>query len=228
MKLRLTCALLAISIAAPGHAARPQSATPLASPAEWVNTSDYPAGALRRENEGITSFRLTIDPQGRVSACLVTVSSGWAALDDATCRLISERARFSPATDRKGRAVEGTYSNRVRWVIPKDQRNPQPGLVVFSALVAPDGTVSDCRIEKAEGGATAEVKVGPLAACPMPKVEHGYTDADGSPVYKLFRRTIRTELLTVPPPAPLKGAAPALPPCAQSRARLRSLNNSTL
>ncbi len=212
MKLRLTCALLALSIAAPGHAAQPQSATPLANPAEWVNTSDYPAGALRRENEGITSFRLTIDPQGRVSACLITVSSGWSALDEATCRLISERARFSPATDRKGRAVAGTYSNRVRWVIPKDRRNPQAGLVVFSALVAPDGTVSDCKIEKAEGSATAEAKVGPLVPCPMPALEHGYTDADGNPVYKLFRRSERVELLTVPPPAaPAKPEAAPLP-----------------
>lgn len=175
---------------------------PLASPAEWVNTSDYPAGALRRENEGNTSFRLTIDPKGRVSACQVTVSSGWSTLDEATCRLITERARFSPATDRKGRAVEGTYSNRVRWVIPKDRRNPQAGLVVFSALIAPDGTVSDCRIDQAEGAATTEARLGPLMPCPMPDLEHGYTDADGNPVYKLYRRTIRTELLAVPPPAP--------------------------
>ena len=131
-------------------------------------------------------------------------------LDEATCRLIMLRSRFNPATDRRGRAVVGTYSNRVRWVIPKEKSNPLPGLVVFSALVAPDGTVSDCRIEKAEGGATAELKVGLLTPCPMPKVAHGYTDADGRPVYKLFRRTIRTELLDVPPPAPL--AAPAAVP----------------
>ena len=38
-------------------------------------------------------------------------------LDDATCGLITERARFKPGTDAKGHAVGGFCPSRVRWKI---------------------------------------------------------------------------------------------------------------
>ena len=41
-------------------------------------------------------------------------------LDEAACANIRRRARFTPAMDGEGQPTTVSYSNRVRWVIPKD------------------------------------------------------------------------------------------------------------
>ena len=93
---------------------------PATNPGTWVTTADYPATALRDEHEGTTGFRLTIGPDGLPQRCEVTASSGHVELDDATCRLVMQRARFATRRDDKGVRIGGTYSNRVRWQIPDD------------------------------------------------------------------------------------------------------------
>ncbi|MBW8753423.1 MAG: energy transducer TonB [Sphingomonadales bacterium] len=98
----------------------PKGASPKGNPANWATTNDYPARALREEREGTTGFRVTVGPDGRVTDCTVTSSSGHADLDQATCDNVRRRARFTPATDGEGNPTSGSYSNRVRWVIPKD------------------------------------------------------------------------------------------------------------
>ncbi|MFA7603411.1 MAG: energy transducer TonB [Novosphingobium sp.] len=98
----------------------PKAATPRGNPGNWATTNDYPSRALREEREGTTGFRVTIDENGRVTNCEVTSSSGHADLDKATCDNVQRRARFNAATDGDGNKTTGTYSNRVRWVIPKD------------------------------------------------------------------------------------------------------------
>ncbi|NCU12973.1 MAG: TonB family protein, partial [Sphingomonadaceae bacterium] len=77
-------------------AGKARAATPIGNPATWVTRADYPPEALREQREGVVGFRLEIGPNGRVTACEVTFSSGYAPLDEATCRLLSERAIFNP------------------------------------------------------------------------------------------------------------------------------------
>jgi protein TonB len=86
--------------------------------ATWITADDYPSAALRAEEEGVVSISVRIGADGRVSACMVTGSSGHAALDAATCRLYQRRARFSPAVDDAGTAIASTYVDRVRWELP--------------------------------------------------------------------------------------------------------------
>lgn len=110
------CALLGSAVgAAPARAP-----TPLGSPGEWITSDDYPQSALRSSAEGVTGFRLDIDVAGQVTNCTITSSSGAAALDDAVCALVPGRARFTPASDRRGRAVASHIEQRVRWQIPTD------------------------------------------------------------------------------------------------------------
>lgn len=99
---------------------QPKTATPKGNPANWATTNDYPSRALREEREGTTGFRVTVGPDGRVTSCDVTSSSGSSDLDDATCANVTRRARFTPAMDGEGNPTSGSYSNRIRWVIPKD------------------------------------------------------------------------------------------------------------
>jgi len=97
-----------------------KGAVPKGNPGSWATTNDYPSRALREEREGTSGFRVTVGPDGRVTDCQITSSSGHADLDAATCDNVRRRARFNPAMDGDGNPTTGSYSNRVRWVIPKD------------------------------------------------------------------------------------------------------------
>lgn len=92
----------------------PKPATPRNNPGTWATPNDYPSRALREERTGTTTFRVTIDGDGRVANCQIVGSSGHADLDEATCKNVSRRARFRKPSDGYG----SVYTNRVRWVIP--------------------------------------------------------------------------------------------------------------
>ena len=102
----------------PPPAGPTSGAKPKGNPGNWANTNDYPSRALQQEREGTTGFRVTVDTNGRVIDCQITSSSGHPDLDAATCTNVKRRARFEPAMQ-NGQAVQGSYSNRVRWQIPK-------------------------------------------------------------------------------------------------------------
>lgn len=98
----------------------PEIAKPRNDVARWVTTEDYPTADVRAGHTGTVRFRVAIDTGGRVSDCTIVQSSGYAGLDAATCRNISKRARFDPATDITGARVAGSYTGSIRWVIPRD------------------------------------------------------------------------------------------------------------
>lgn len=79
---------------------------------------DYPASALRAGEQGTVRFRVSVDPSGRVSDCTVLTSSGSSALDSTTCRLLRSRARFTPATDKSGKAIPDSVESSVTWSLP--------------------------------------------------------------------------------------------------------------
>ena len=80
-----------------------------------IRDRDYPAATSRARVGGEVEVRFTIQPTGRVTGCRVTRSSGDAALDATTCRLIQERFRFKPATDASGDAIASAYGWRQSW-----------------------------------------------------------------------------------------------------------------
>ena len=100
----------------PGFA--PKQAAPIGSPAQWASDADYPPADLHAGHAGTTRFSLAITADGSVSGCTVTTSSGWPGLDAATCRLVTSRAHFRPATDGSGARVGGSFASAIRWVIP--------------------------------------------------------------------------------------------------------------
>ncbi len=103
----------------PPPVAKRPNPLPKGNPGNWANTNDYPSRALQQEREGTTGFRVTVGPNGRVTDCQISSSSGHPDLDTATCTNVTRRARFDPALDGNGQPTTGTYSNRVRWQIPK-------------------------------------------------------------------------------------------------------------
>src|SRR6195952_2440057 len=106
--------------APPPPSFQPKSASPKGNPGSWATTNDYPSRALREERAGTTGFRVAVTADGRAGSCTVTSSSGSPDLDEATCANVTRRARLTPAMNGEGKPTTGSYSGRIRWVIPKD------------------------------------------------------------------------------------------------------------
>jgi hypothetical protein len=91
--------------------------TPLNSPAKWLDSSDYPADALRSGRNGIVQFRLDVDPEGKIAGCHVLARTNPDDFADITCRGVTKRAKLQPALDAQGKPVRSYHVQKVRWVI---------------------------------------------------------------------------------------------------------------
>jgi protein TonB len=89
--------------------------TPLAT---YLTADDYPAAALRNNEQGRVTVILDVAPTGRVANCIVTETSGSAALDSTTCRIMRSRPRYTPARNPRGVAVADRDRAIVRWRLP--------------------------------------------------------------------------------------------------------------
>ena len=78
---------------------------------------NYPSAALRKEIEGTVGVRVTVGPDGRVSGCTVSGSSGSGDLDSAACDGMTRYARFEPALDAGGSPTTGSFSTRIVYKI---------------------------------------------------------------------------------------------------------------
>lgn len=86
--------------------------------ARYITADDYPAAALRNNEQGRVAFILDIGPTGRVTACTVTELSGSATLDSATCRIMRSRPRYTPGRNAFGQNVADRDRAVVRWALP--------------------------------------------------------------------------------------------------------------
>ena len=84
------------------------------------STDDYPAAAIRNEEQGTVAFRLSINRRGRVDRCDIVSSSGSKTLDRATCAILENRARYQPARDARGKRIADEDTGQIRWVLPEE------------------------------------------------------------------------------------------------------------
>jgi TonB family protein len=100
---------------------------------DFIRSSDYPAGSMSRGEEGIAEYDLTLN-NGRPASCKITRSSGFEELDEATCRLATERSLFDMSTLPKGNW--STYSDRVRWQIGPSKPRANSGNLTASQSIS--------------------------------------------------------------------------------------------
>ncbi len=86
--------------------------------------SDLPPGLRDNGIGGTVSVRYGVEANGRVSDCIIMVSSGSTELDQLTCRLIQQRFRFDPSRDHEGQPVRSTIEENHTWVIEQN-RDPR-------------------------------------------------------------------------------------------------------
>ncbi len=84
-----------------------------------LRDSDFPDAASEAGASGTVSVRYAVEVNGRVSGCRITRSSGNALLDATTCRLITERFRYRPSLDARGRPVRSTVVVDHEWVLER-------------------------------------------------------------------------------------------------------------
>jgi len=78
----------------------------------------YPAGEVRRGNEGVSSLRVCLDARGRVTEASLAKSSGHKSLDQAALKWVRD-AKFTPAkVDGAPQAVCG-HAVDYEWTLDK-------------------------------------------------------------------------------------------------------------
>ncbi len=112
-----------------------------------ISEEDYPLEARNANQEGRVGVRLYVGVHGRVSRCTIYQSSGFSSLDVQTCRLLRERARFAPARDARGRAVEGSIQTRVLWKLQNPTMPSQAWAMRGLVTVVGPGSTPGCSVE---------------------------------------------------------------------------------
>lgn len=80
------------------------------------SADDYPSSAQRDNAEGTAVASINVGPDGRVTGCSITRSTGNGALDAATCAIIRRKARFTPARDSSGNPTSDTVTSPpIQW-----------------------------------------------------------------------------------------------------------------
>jgi protein TonB len=89
--------------------------------ARWIKgriyDSDDPRAPYEARRGNTVYLRFTIAPNGRVSDCTITRSSGNRNLDAVTCHLIMSRFRYRPARDARGRPIAQEVRGEHVWEV---------------------------------------------------------------------------------------------------------------
>lgn len=81
-----------------------------------ITSRDYPKDLREAGIGGRVLFTFTVEPNGRVSRCTITRSSGVPELDSLTCRLVQQRFVYRPSTDRYGRPIADEVDGEHDWI----------------------------------------------------------------------------------------------------------------
>ena len=103
-------------VAGNGYGAGEGGGTDLEQIAGEITPRDYPRNLRERGIGGVVGISFRVEPSGLVSRCIVTQSSGVPELDALTCRLIVQRFRYRPSTDRYGRPIADTVDGEHEWI----------------------------------------------------------------------------------------------------------------
>jgi protein TonB len=99
-----------------GYGSGESGGTDLEQIAGEITPRDYPRHLGNAGIGGRVGVLFTVGVDGRVTRCTVTRTSGIPELDALTCRLIQQRFRYRPSTDRYGRPVPDEVEGEHEWV----------------------------------------------------------------------------------------------------------------
>lgn len=89
--------------------------TPPVHVAGSLSNADYARAGLPKGAQGTVVIGFRVRRDGAVDGCRTVRSSGYAVIDEATCRLVEERFRFRPAEDAAGRPIDYAENTDFTW-----------------------------------------------------------------------------------------------------------------
>lgn len=90
-------------------------AEPIGDESRWVTPDDLPPAYENMAQTRLAVMRLDIDISGRVANCTILRSTGAALLDFQSCRVMTARARYTPARDEAGQAIPTIRTKKIEW-----------------------------------------------------------------------------------------------------------------
>ncbi len=120
----------AVPVSAQQPVPDPSTVTAPAEPSEIIARNRlviqkfYPPTSLRRGEEGDVYFRINVNRDGRLDGCQIIKSSGYEALDSATCDMLLKGATATPLIAADGWRTAGVREGIVPWVLPDGVRRP--------------------------------------------------------------------------------------------------------
>lgn len=91
---------------------------PTNEPQTWITNNDYPTSMLIANRQGIVGLTLIVGQDGIVERCRVDIETP-GPFEEATCKAIVKRARFTPGLDAEGKPMRSFWTNRVHFALPK-------------------------------------------------------------------------------------------------------------
>jgi TonB family protein len=171
---------------------------PMSSPDGWIAASDYPLEALQNGEEGTVSVSLAVDASGQTVGCEVSSSSKSTALDQATCKVLLERARFAPDSSNNGKSRVMTLS--VVWKIPP----ASPVSVSLTGVLATATIDENSRVIGCKEEIFGDSRIGEADICDMVSNPRALEYFTGSPIVpsshgyvRLYYRPVEDDRLTV-------------------------------
>ena len=138
-------ALLA-SASAPASAA-PSEAVARDAANNEVILSEYPARARAAGEQGTVAFTVALDRDGYATSCQVTQSSGFRRLDEETCDLIMDRAKFKGVRGPDGRKTNVVTQGVINWRLPKGEAAAASPVRIASAAAKPEKKICRRRVK---------------------------------------------------------------------------------
>jgi hypothetical protein len=137
-------------------------------PAELISGSitdaDYPRMAIIKEEEGTVTVYFNIGKNGLVYGCVPTGLASSPTLMAETCKLITQRFRYKPELNQKGRPIVSQKTMRIIWRFPDEG----PGIdivpsgmgrdVALRLTVTAEGKVIRCEKDVGYDWATSYVE----------------------------------------------------------------------
>jgi len=120
MGLNILLLSVAASISTGGAAQTGVDATAKSSANAQFLAKNYPPESLQRGEQGRVEFQLTFEADGSLTACAITQTSGFAALDNGTCNMLAQSAKIEPARDAEGRRVSVVRTGYIDWKLPSN------------------------------------------------------------------------------------------------------------
>ncbi|MGZ8285622.1 MAG: energy transducer TonB [Allosphingosinicella sp.] len=148
--LIILSALLAGAATSATGAPSPEAPSPEAIARDAANAevilSEYPARARAAGEQGVVGFNVALDREGYATSCVVTHSSGYKRLDEETCDMILDRAKFKGVRGADGRKTNVVTQGAVNWRLPAGEATA-PAPVRLAVAAKPEKKICRRRVK---------------------------------------------------------------------------------